>query len=368
MRKTLISLTFLAVLVAGAFAANRSVPPVDSVKSTPASPLSGFGVGALGRIEPQSEVIHVNAPSVMEPPAVEKIMVRVGDKVHAGQVVAILDSNRREQSDVELAKATVLLADKLLAQVKAGAKAGDLRAQEELIARTRERLKLAEKQFARAQELRRSKALSEDDLDTRVSEVDVLRRELAQHESALVALAEVRTVDVERAEAEVARAKAALLRAEADLEISLIRSPIDGEILKVHTRVGERIGSEGVLDLGDTRQMDVVAEVHESDILKVELDQPVTVSLRNLETTLHGRVVEVGRLIGRKDVLSSDPVDDTDARVVEVRIRLDEADGQRVSGLSWAKVEVTIDTSKPHSLSTDMSDASTPAGPKGLPQ
>ena len=368
MRKTLVFLGFFAVVMAGTVAANRSLPRAESEKSVLASPLSDFGVGALGRIEPQSEVIHVNAPSVMEPPAVEKMMVRVGDKVHAGQILAVLDSNRREQADVELAKATVLSAEKSLAQINAGAKAGDLKAQEELVARTHERLKLAERRLERAQELRKSKALSEDDLDTRVAEVDILRRELAQHESALVALAEVRTVDVERAEAEVARAKAALLRAEADLEISLIRSPINGEILKIHTRVGERIGSEGVLDLGDTRQMDVVAEVHESDILKVKVDQPATVSLRNLETTLQGRVVEVGCLIGRKDVLSSDPVDDTDARVVEVRIRLNEEDGQRVSGLSWAKVEVTIDTSKPQSLSTDMSDASTPAGPKGQPQ
>ena len=369
MRKTLVFLGFLAVAIAGAFVADRSLLPLESDELAPvASPLSDFGVGALGRIEPQSEVIHVNAPSVMEPPTVEKMLVRVGDRVDAGDMLAILDSNRREQSDVELAKATVLLAEKSLAQIKAGAKAGDLKAQEELIARTRERLKLAEKQLERAQELRKNKALSEDDLDSRVAEVDVLRHEFAQHQSALVALAEVRAVDVERAEAEVARANAALLRAEADREISLIRSPIDGEILKIHTRVGERIGSEGVLDLGDTRQMDVVAEVHESDILQVEVDQPATVSLRNLGTTLQGRVIEVGRLIGRKDVLSSDPVDDTDARVVEVRIRLNKEDGERVSRLSWAKVEVTIDTSKPHSLSTDMSDASTSVGPKGQPQ
>ena len=181
-------------------------------------------------------------------------------------------------------------------------------------------------------------------------------------------VAEVRVVDLEKAEAEVSRARATVQRAEADLEISVIRSPIDGEILKIHTRVGERIGSEGVLDLGDTRKMDVVAEVHESDILKVALGQPATISMRNLDTTLRGHVIEVGRLIGRKDVLSSDPVDDTDARVVEVRIRLDENDGQRVSGLSWAKVEVTIETAKSHSSATDMSDASTPAGPQGLPQ
>ena len=368
MRKTLIFVFCSAVVMAGAFAANRSLPIVEQNTPAPVASLSEFGVGALGRIEPQSEVIHVNAPSVMEPPVVEKIMVRVCDQVHAGQVLAILDSNRREQADVDLAKASVLLAEKSLAQIKAGAKTGDLRAQEELIARTRERLKLAEKQLERAKELRKNRAVSEDDLDTRVADVDVLRRELAQYESALVALAEVRVVDLEKAEAEVARARATVQRAQADLEISMIRSPIDGEILKIHTRVGERIGSEGVLDLGDTRQMDVVAEIHESDILKVALGQPATISMRNLNTTLHGRVIEVGRLIGRKDVLSSDPVDDTDARIVEVRIRLDDKDGQRVSGLSWAKVEVTIETSKSHSSSTDMSDASNPAGAQGLSQ
>jgi HlyD family secretion protein len=114
--------------------------------------------------------------------------------------------------------------------------------------------------------------------------------------------------------------------------------------------------------------MDVVAEVHESDILKVAPGQPATISMRNLNTSLQGRVIEVGRLIGRKDVLSSDPVDDTDARIVEVRVRLNDKDGQRVSGLSWAKVEVVIETSNTHSSSTDMSDARTPAGAEGLPQ
>jgi len=42
------------------------------------------------------------------------------------------------------------------------------------------------------------------------------------------------------------------------------------------------------------------------------------------------------------DVLSNDPVDDTDARVVEVRIRLDKPSSERVAGMSYARVEVVI--------------------------
>ena len=345
MRRVLLFSALACVFVVGGVAANRS-STAEKSSSTAAAP-DHYNVGALGRIEPQSEVIKVNAPSVMEPPVVEKLLVDVGDRVHAGQVLAILDSHRRELADVEGAKSAVLLAERSLAQVKAGAKAGDIAAQEELIARTKERLLLAEKQLERYRRLRESKALSEDDLDIRKTDVDVLQRELRQHENTLTALREIRPVDIEHAEAEVAQARAMLQRAEADLEISFLRSPIDGEILRINCRIGERIGDDGLLDLGDTSQMDVVAEVHESDILKVRLYQPTKVFLRNLNETLNGHVIEVGRIVGRKDVLSSDPVDDTDARVVEVRVRLDDEHGQRVSGMSYARVEVTIDTSTP---------------------
>ena len=75
MRKTLIFVFCSAVVMAGALAANRSLPAAKQNAMAPVAPLSEFRVGALGRIEPQSEVIHVNAPSVMEPPVVEKIMV-----------------------------------------------------------------------------------------------------------------------------------------------------------------------------------------------------------------------------------------------------------------------------------------------------
>lgn len=352
MRKILFFAVLVAAIVSVGVAANRS--GVSPQQSHPLTSIEDHGVGALGRIEPQSEVLQVNAPSVMEPPVVEKLLVDVGEKVVAGQVLAILDNNRRELADVEYAKAAVLLAEKALAQVKAGAKIGDIEAQEALISRTKERLSLAEKQLDRFRRLRDNKALSEEDLDIRITDVDVLRNELRQQEATLVALREVRSVDVEEAEANLNVQKAALQRAEADLDVSVIRSPIDAEILRINCRAGERIGgTDGLLDLGDTRQMDVVAEVHESDILKISLNQPARVFLRNLDLTLEGHVIEVGRLIGRKDVLSNDPVDDTDARVVEVRIRLKDEHGQRVSGMSYAKVEITIDTAAHSECSKD---------------
>ncbi len=340
MRKMLFVCLF--VLVAGGGVAFSRM---DSTAETEPAPVADLaGVGALGRIEPCSEVIQVNAPSVMEPPVVEQLLVDVGDDVQFGQILAVLDSHRRQLADVEQARAAVLVAEKSLAQVQAGARSGDIEAQEALVEKTQARLDLAEKQLERVQKLVKSKAASQDDVDIRESEVIVLRRELRQHSAALAAIREIRVVDIERAEAEIIRAKAELQRADADLEVSNIRSPITGQVLRVNTRAGERIDSDGLLDLGDTRQMDVVAEVHESDILKIRKQQSAKIFIRNLSETLSGEVIEVGRLIGRRDVLSNDPVDDTDARVVEVRIRLRDDDGRLVAGMSFARVEVTIET------------------------
>ncbi len=60
---------------------------------------------------------------------------------------------------------------------------------------------------------------------------------------------------------------------------------------------------------------------------------------------LKGTITEIGRKIGKKDVLNTDPAADVDARVVEVKIALPPEYSQRVSGLTYAKVVVEIKTS-----------------------
>ncbi len=48
-------------------------------------------------------------------------------------------------------------------------------------------------------------------------------------------------------------------------------SPIDGLVLRVHVRDGERPGESGIIDLGDTRQMQVIAEVYEADAIRLRI-------------------------------------------------------------------------------------------------
>jgi len=80
---------------------------------------------------------------------------------------------------------------------------------------------------------------------------------------------------------------------------------------------------------------------------------------------LAGQVAEIGHLVARKIVLTNDPVSDTDARVVEVRINLDQEHIARVARLSNARVEVSIRLGYPdaHSTRKDSDVAKTRGGP-----
>lgn len=136
-------------------------------------------------------------------------------------------------------------------------------------------------------------------------------------------------------------ARASLERAHAELELSTVRSPITGQILEIHAREGERVGPDGLAEVGETTSMYVVAEVYETDIGRVRVGQQARVGSPALPRELEGEVERIGLKIGRKDVLDTDPVADADARVVEIEIRLREP--ELAAALTNLRVDVVIE-------------------------
>lgn len=188
-----------------------------------------------------------------------------------------------------------------------------------------------------------SKQLTESQ-STRQQTIASLEKQIAQAKATLNQIAEIRPVDVQLAQAEVDSAIAEVRQAEADLALTSVMAPISGEIIKIYTRSGETISSDGIAEMGRTEQMVAVAEVQEDNIGKVRLGQRASISSENLAFpgSINGTVIEVGRKIGKQDVLDSDPAADVDARVVEVKIGLSPEASQRVSGLTYANVVVKI--------------------------
>jgi HlyD family secretion protein len=174
--------------------------------------------------------------------------------------------------------------------------------------------------------------------------VATLNEQINQAKANVDRIVEVRPVDLRSAEAEIAKAQAAAQQAQADLELSYVRSPIAGEVFKIQTKPGEAPGNQGILEIAQNDQMMAVAEVYESDISKVKVGQIAEIKSESgsFGGKIQGRVVQVGLQVAKKDVLKTDPAADVDSRVVEVKIAIDPSQSSLIRGLTYSKVEVKI--------------------------
>ena len=127
---------------------------------------------------------------------------------------------------------------------------------------------------------------------------------------------------------------------EIDLFNSQLRSPIDGYILAVNTRVGERSKNEGILDIGSSQNMEALIEVYESDINRVFISQNVELSSENggFKKTLKGEVIRISPQVKQRKVLSTDPTGDADARIIEVLVKLNAESIKLVKNYTGMKV------------------------------
>ena len=158
--------------------------------------------------------------------------------------------------------------------------------------------------------------------------------------AASLVLLETKQAELGRLEGQLLQARAERGVLQVDLLNSELRSPIDGLVLRVHAQVGERPGSEGVMEVGASQRMQARIEVYESDISRITIGQPVTLTSENggFKGELQGRVASITPQVQQRQVLSTDPTGDADARVVEVNVALDPQDAARVSRLSGLKV------------------------------
>ncbi|MCZ8186313.1 MAG: MFS transporter [Beijerinckiaceae bacterium] len=309
------------------------------------------GIGALGRIEPASRILRISAPLGAEPPRIERVYVRAGDTVLAGQVMAVMADHSIRTAAVATAEAHVRVAEAELARIRAGARPSERAAQRARIEALVAQVQLARMTLDRRVALMRSDAASAAQFDDANATLSRLVAELAAAEAVYETLADARAEDVAVSEATLGRARADLAQRRAELELSQIRAPMDGTVLVVNAREGERAGSDGLLSLADLRAMEVVAEIYESDAPRLRIGLGAEVLLPGIEAPLSAHVSEIGWLVRRNDAIGTDPVARIDARVIEVRLRLSPEVSDRVTRLSNMQVAVRIHTDEKPAVS-----------------
>ncbi|MFN6565878.1 ABC exporter membrane fusion protein [Dendronalium sp. ChiSLP03b] len=350
-------------------------PPANPPKATPVK----VAVTALGRLQPEGEVTNLSAPSSTNGIRVERLLVKEGDKVKAGQVLAYLEDYNRATTALEQALDKLQIAKVKLAQVRSGAKPGDINAQQAAIASLESQFKgdvatqeatinriqaevdNAQTENERYQQLLKQGAIAASVADTKALQLKTTQQQLTEAKATLSrtqntfqeqqkeakaklnSIQEVRSVDVDLAQADVRSAVTAIKQAKADQNLAYIKSPIDGKILKIHAKTGEVISSTGFAAIGKTSQMNVIAEVYQTDVQNVRIGQKAFITSTAFAGKLQGTVREIGWQVDKQSIFSLNPNSDTDRRIVEVKISIDNpADSERVARLTNLQVDVAI--------------------------
>jgi HlyD family secretion protein len=294
-------------------------------------------VSCLGRILPGQRVIRISAiPGSL----VKEIRVKRGDLVKKGDVLAVMRKYDLMEAMVFQAEAEVDIAANKIAQVQAGEKIESLHAQQAIVNQHKALWLKAQKDQKRHQKLLESNVISQSDYDQIQTDLQAQKELYFSNKQQLNSLKHVRGEDVDTAESGLDSAMASLDRAKAELELQLIRAPMDGTILDVFTYPGESVGEKDIFTMGDLTDMQVEAEVCQTDISRVNVGDVALIDCDGLDTPLKGTIFEIGRYIDSSAIFPLSPTEFVDKRIFKVRIRLEDHD--KVKDMSNSLVEVMI--------------------------
>ena len=351
----------------------------SSATTTPAETTKATGevqdrireLRVLGRLTPTEGIIHVGA---RPGDRLKTLDVAEGEEVEADQQIGTLESATLKSIELDVARLKYEQAESLrkaelaAAEARLGAAAKALEQaraanpqidqQKGQVALAAENLKLAEADLERLNSLR-SDLVTDQEREQLELLVEKARLEHQAARATLDQLQQATDFQLETAQADydVARAgldqvdslrqlkplEAELELAEYQLQQTTLKAPVAGRILMIHTRPGESITPEPILQMADTRRMSCIAEVHESAVPLVSVGQKVRIESDAFESDrVTGVIAVVGSQVDPPQLRSLDPLAPQNRHAVEVRVDLDADSSRVVADLIDLQVDVVI--------------------------
>ena len=132
----------------------------------------------------------------------------------------------------------------------------------------------------------------------------------------------------------------------------MLTAPVSGTVAQIVGNAGDPTGSGPILYLAAGERMVVLAEVYATDIhkirsakslaaIKIEVKSPALGENVVLTGSIKGEDA-IGRSVARNSVIGFSPRSDTDRRIIEVRVDLDNESSTKAAKFVGLEVEVTF--------------------------
>jgi HlyD family secretion protein len=282
-------------------------------------------VSGPGRVEPCTEDVKLGSELSGK---LREVKVEEGDRVHRGQVLAILE-NDDYLAQVHSAEADVLAKEATLRKVVNGARHQERQEALSTVRAQQAVMDNARAQADRYQKLFEAGVVSKEETERYSREYAVAKanyQEATEHHSLVDDKA--REEDQALADANLQFARAQLAEARARHEKTLIKSPIDGIVLRKHHRNGESVSNSStvpdpILTVGDKTVLRVRIDVDETEVSRVRVGQKAYVTADAYgQQKFWGQVIRVGEQLGRKNVRTDEPTERVDTKILETLVEL----------------------------------------------
>jgi HlyD family secretion protein len=327
--------------------ADRPTPPL-APPITPARAPFNAAIAATGITEAQTENISVGSAlsGIVLDVFVSDEMV--GTTVKRGDPLFRVD-DRRLKAQLAMAEAKLAAAKAEVIKLDSMPRPEELPASLARVATAKANAARVEDEFRRLETLFKRNVVNDQEFITGKLKFDAARHEIEQAE------AEHRLLEAGAWEPDKAIARAAVAQAEAErddvkveIERTLVRAPVDGEVLQVNIRVGEFVSAQSnqtYVMLGNLKRMHVRADVDENDIARLDFKAPAIASVRgNASETFPLKFVRVEPYVIAKRSLTGDNTERIDTRVLQV---IYEVDPPRKDLFVGQQVDVFIEQPKP---------------------
>jgi multidrug resistance efflux pump len=316
---------------------------------TPAMTPFDHSIAATGILEPPSQNIAVGSALAGVVLEVYVPVDRVGARVKAGDPLFHVD-DRHLQAQLALAKARASSALAQLTKLEKMPRPEDLPPSEAKVQAAKANADRARDEFERSKALWSRRAISEEEAVGKrlLHEEAVQEWRRAQREHALL-LAGAWKPDLDVARAAVTQAEAEVAQIRTEIDRATVRAPIDGQVVQVNVRVGERVGDQsqlGLMVLGSAPPLHVRADIDEHDIAEFHQEARALLQFRGKNVRKYRlRFVRVEPFVVAKRWLTGDNTERVDTRVLQVIYAIDDIDPVAYVG---QQVDVFIESGHDH--------------------